>query len=403
MAAQDHGQRPVDPQGDVAPGFEGVRDAFVANFAEHGDIGAAVSVYVEGRKVVDLWGGTADVANGRPYEEDTLQLVFSTTKGATAACANLLAQRGELDVDAPVADYWPEFAEAGKADIPVRWLLCHKAGLPYVDSTLTLDEALAWDPMVRALEVQAPHWEPGTAHGYHATTYGWLVGEVIRRITGSTVGQFFAEEIARPLGLEFWIGLPDDQQDRVAPLVSWGRPSDPEMAALMDQFMGPHTMLGKALGAPSGVFTDHDNVFNLPEVRTAEIPAANGVTNARSLARFYAGLIGGVENGPDEGLLSPEQVAAASERQTHGADMVLYFHTTFGLGFMTSSQFAPYGGPKGFGHAGAGGSVGFADPEHGVGFGYVMNRMLANLSGDPRTRGLIAEVYDAIGVDPTFA
>ena len=399
MAEQDG----VEVHGEVAPGFEVVADAFRANFAEHGDVGAATSVYVEGRKVVDIWGGVADSHTGRPYAEDTLQLVFSTTKGAVAACASLLAQRGELDVDAPVTSYWPEFGEAGKEDIPVRWLLCHKAGLSHVDATLRLDEALAWDPMIRALEAQAPIWEPGTEHGYHATTYGWLVGEVIRRITGTTVGQFFADEICKPLGLEFWIGLPDEHQDRVAPLESWGRPSDPGQQALMDQFMGPHTLLGKALGAPSGVFTETDSVFNLPEVRSAEVPAANGVTNARSLARMYAGLVGGVEDGPDEGLLTDKQIAVASERQTSGPDKILYVETTFGLGFMTSSPFSPYGGPAGFGHAGAGGSVGFADPEHGIGFGYVMNRMLANLSGDPRTRGLIRAVYDAVGVEPAHA
>ncbi|MGK2949455.1 MAG: serine hydrolase domain-containing protein, partial [Acidimicrobiales bacterium] len=192
--------------GRVEPGFEGVAAAFERSFAEHGEVGAATAAYVGGRKVVDLWGGVADQATGAPYTEGSLQLVFSTTKGATAACANLLAQRGDLDIDAPVAEYWPEFAAAGKADIPVRWLLCHKAGLPYVDATLTLDEALAWDPMIRALEAQAPVWEPGTAHGYHATTYGWLVGEVVRRISGKSLGTFFREELAEPLGLEFWIG-----------------------------------------------------------------------------------------------------------------------------------------------------------------------------------------------------
>jgi CubicO group peptidase (beta-lactamase class C family) len=391
----------VEVHGYVEPGFEGVRDAFARNFAEHGDVGAATSLYVEGRKVVDLWGGTADVATGRAYEEDTLQLVFSSTKGATAACANLLAQRGRLDLDAPVSTYWPEFAGAGKDAITVRWLLTHQAGLPYVDAELTLEETLAWDPVVGALEAQAPVWEPGTAHGYHATTYGWLVGEVVRRITGRSVGRFFADEIAGPLGLEFWIGLPEQEQERVAPLVAWGKPEDPEMAALMEQLMGPDTMLGKALGAPSGVFTEVDGVFNMPEVRAAEIPAANGVTNARSLARMYAGLIGGVDDGPGDGLLTAAQIEAARTRQTKGNDQVLVFETGFGLGFMTSSPFAPFGGPGSFGHPGAGGSVGFADPDNDLAFGYVMNRMLTNLSGDPRTRGLIAAAYDAIGVEPT--
>ena len=388
--------------GSVEAGFEAVAEAFEANFAEHGEVGAATSVYVGGRKVVDLWGGVADRATGAPYGEDTLQLVFSTTKGATAACANLLAQRGELDMDAPVSTYWPEFKEAGKADIPVRWLLCHKAGLPYVDAVLTLEETLAWDPVIRALEAQPPVWEPGTAHGYHATTYGWLVGEVVRRITGKSLGTFFADEIAGPLGLEFWIGLPEAEHHRVAPLVTWGRPKDPAMAELLDQFMGPDTLLGKALGAPSGVFSSEMDVWNRPDVWAAEIPAANGVTNARSLARMYAGLCGPVEGAPAAPLLSPEQIAAASVTQTTGADQVLYLETTVGLGFWTASPFAPYGGARALGHGGAGGSLGFMDPEHGIGFGYVMNRMMQNLSGDPRTRTLVAAVYAAIGVEPAF-
>ncbi len=410
----------TDIGGSVEPGFEGVADAFAASFEEHGEVGAATSVYVGGTKVVDLWGGIADRDAGTPYTEDTLQLVFSTTKGATAACANLLAQRGELDIDAPVAEYWPEFKAAGKGDIPVRWLLCHKAGLPYVDATLTLDEALAWDPMVEALAEQAPVWEPGTAHGYHATTYGWLVGEVVRRITGKSLGTFFQEELAEPLELEFWIGLHDEQQHRVAPLIQWGsigggdagsglsagglvaEAPDPAMAELIKQFMGPDTLLGKALGAPNNVFNDAEGGFNNPAVRAAEIPAANGVTNARSLARLYAGLTGTVDGGPSQPILGEEQVAKASELQTSGPDKCLQFETTFGLGFFVASPFAPYGGTRSFGHTGAGGSVGFADPENGIGFGYVMNKMGLSLNGDPRSGGLIRAVYDAIGVTPTY-
>ena len=388
--------------GTVEPGFEGVADAFARNFSEHGEVGAATAVYVGGRKVVDLWGGVADREQATPYAEDTLQLVFSTTKGATAACANLLAQRGDLDIDAPVAEYWPEFKAQGKGDIPVRWLLCHKAGLPYVDATLTFEEALAWDPVIRALEDQAPVWEPGTAHGYHATTYGWLVGEVVRRVTGKSLGTFFADEIAGPLGLEFWIGLPDEQQHRVAPLVTWEKPKDPAIAALMEQFMGPDTLLGKALGAPSMLFTETDDAWNRPELRAAEIPAANGVTNARSLARFYAGLTGTVEGGPAAPLLDRDQVDKARERQTFGPDKVLMLETTFGLGFFISSEMARYGAAGSFGHTGAGGSVGFTDPENGIGFGYVMNRMMQSLTGDPRSAGLIQAVYDAIGVPPTY-
>lgn len=388
--------------GDVEPGFGGVADAFARNFEEHREVGAATALYVEGRKVVDLWGGVADRETGAPYREDTLQLVFSATKGATAACANLLVQRGQLDVDAPVATYWPEFKAAGKEHIPVRWLLCHKAGLPYVEADLTLEEVLAWDPVIRALEAQPPVWEPGTAHGYHAITYGWLVGEVVRRITGKSLGTFFAEEFAGPLDLDFWIGLPDEQQHRVAPLVTSKRPRNPAMAELVDQFMGPETMLGKALGGPSMVFSQDVDVWNRPEVRAAEIPAANGVTDARSLARFYAGLTGTVEGGPPEPLLDEDQVAAASTCQTEGADLVLYRDSTFGLGFFTASDTARYGGANAFGHTGAGGSVGFTDPDNGLAFGYVMNRMLQSLTGDPRSAGLVQAAYDAIGVEPVY-
>ena len=387
--------------GSVEAGFEGVAEAFRRNFEDHGEIGAGAAVYVDGHKVVDLWGGVADVDTGAPYTDDTLQLVFSTTKGATAACVNLLAQRGELDIDAPVATYWPEFKAAGKEEIPVRWLLCHKAGLPYVDGAMTLDEALAWDPVIRALEAQAPIWEPGTAHGYHATTYGWLLGEVVRRVTGKSIGTYFADEIAAPLDLEFWIGLPDAQQHRVAPLATWSEPTDPAMRELMAQFMGPDTVLGKALSAPGGAFAAV-GVFNDPRVRAAEIPAANGVTNARSLARFYAGLSGTVDGGPADPLLSEAQIAAASVTQTSGADQVIMMDTTIGLGFWTASPFAPYGGAKAIGHGGAGGSLGFTDPENRIGFGYVMNRMMQGLSGDPRTRTLITALYAAIGVTPAY-
>ncbi|HEX6417175.1 MAG TPA: serine hydrolase domain-containing protein [Acidimicrobiales bacterium] len=421
--------------GTVAPGFEGVRDAFAANFVEHGEVGAAFALVVDGRTVVDLWGGVADARTGEPYTTDTLQLVFSSTKGATALCANLLAQRGELDVDAPVTSYWPEFGRAGKRDIPVRWLLCHKGGLPFVDAPLGLDELLAWDPAVDALAAMAPVWQPGSAHGYHAVTYGWLVGEVVRRVTGRSVGRFFADEVAGPLGLEFWIGLPDEHQHRVAPLTNRGpRPrtvtgEPPGMAAenplveavavdlaqaageeeeaeslaeALTRLLGPDALLLKALGGSTTHPLAAEGVFNLPAVRAAELPAANGVTNARSLARMYAATVGPVE-GCDAGpLLTPEQLAAASTTQTNGNDRVLFFETTFGLGYMTSSPFSPYGGPCSFGHAGAGGSVGFADPDHGIGFGYVMNRMMTNLSGDPRSRGLVAAVYDAVGARPTF-
>lgn len=390
----------TDVQGWCAPGWEGVREAFARNFDEHGDLGAGAAVHHDGRLVVDLWGGT--------YRPDTVQLVFSTTKGWTAALANLLVERGQLDVEAPVAEYWPEFAAEGKGAIPVRMLLTHQAGLAYPSEPSTLADVVGWDGVVDKLARSTPLWEPGTAHGYHAVTYGFLVGEVLRRITGHSVGELLRAEVTGPLGLDAWIGLPAEHEGRVEPLVGGLNPdipadADPAQKALYDQFLGPDTMLGKALSCNGGLV---GNVFNTREVRAAEIPAANGVCDARSLSRLYAALVGDVAAderfAAGKRVLQPATVAAASQRRTTGNDLVLFVETTFGLGFMTSSPFAPYGGARSFGHAGAGGSVGFADPEHGIGFGYVMSKMQTNLSGDPRTRTLIRATYEAAGVEPVF-
>jgi CubicO group peptidase (beta-lactamase class C family) len=389
--------------GVVAPGFEGVRTAFERNIEDGLEVGAAYAVHHEGRLVVDLWGGT--------YAPDTLQLVFSTTKGWTAVLANLLAQRGELDVDAPVASYWPEFGAEGKGAIPVRWLLSHQAGLPYPTEPCTFEDVLAWDPVVAKLAASAPLWEPGTAHGYHAVTYGFLVGEVLRRITGRSVGTLLRDELAGPLGLDLWIGLPDEQQARVEPLEGGlvpdggGAELDPALQEMLAQFMGPDSMLGKALSCHGAL--GEPGAFNRPELRAAELPAANGVGDARSLSRLYAAVIGEVH--ADERfpagtqVLSADTIAAAGTRQTTGNDKVLFFESVFGLGFFLSSPFAPYGGPAAFGHTGAGGSMGFADPENGLGCGYVMSKMQQSLNGDARSARLIRATYDAIGVEPTHA
>src|SRR4051794_11330919 len=207
--------------GFTADGFGGVREAFENNFAQGLEVGASFAAYSEGVKVVDLWGGVADSATERPWEENTLAVVFSTTKGITAMCANRLAQEGKLDMDAPVVEYWPEFAAGGKEKIPVSYLLSHQAGLAWIDDEMTAEEAFAWDPVVDALARQVPHWEPGSTHGYHATTYGWLVGEVIRRVTDKSVGTYWRDEIANPFGLDFWIGLPESEEPRVATLEGW--------------------------------------------------------------------------------------------------------------------------------------------------------------------------------------
>jgi CubicO group peptidase (beta-lactamase class C family) len=402
----------VDVHGYVAPGFEDVRDAFAANFELEPDplnqmlgmdvceVGAAVSVFHRGQKVVDLWGGHADRRTGRTYDEDTLQLVFSTTKGITAIAANLLAQRGELDLDAKVADYWPEFAQAGKGDIPVRWLLSHRAGLPWVDVDMTLEQALDWEQVIEALENQAPIWEPGTQHGYHATTFGWLVGEVVRRVSGKRIGDFVRDELAGPLGLDLWIGLPEAQHARVAPLEVIEIPSDPSMAAMVDQFIGPESALGKSLFAPGGAWNEQKfGSFNLPEVWSAEIPAANGITDARSLAKLYAACVTEVEGASGEPirLFTDETIERAIERQTEGVDHVLMgLDLQYGLGFNLPNEMLKMGGHRSFGHYGAGGSVGFADPDQALGFGYVMNKMFMGLTGDPRTSGLIDATYASL-------
>jgi CubicO group peptidase (beta-lactamase class C family) len=403
----------TDIHGDVSPGFEPVADAFAANFELEPDafnamlgldrceVGAAVSIWHRGDKVVDLWAGEADRRTGRPYEEDTLQLVFSTTKGILAICANLLAQRGQLDLDREVAHYWPEFAAAGKADIPVRWLLSHRAGLPWVDAEMTLEQALDWDQVIDALAAQAPVWEPGTQHGYHATTFGWLVGEVIRRVDGRRIGTFVREELSQPLGLDLWIGLPAAEHHRVAPLEVIEIPEDPTIQAMVDQFIGPESSAGRALFAPGNAWRQHGfGSFNLPEVWEAEIPAANGITDARSLAKLYAACVSEVPaaDGGTMRLLDGATAAAVAQRQTEGVDKVLMdMDLQYGLGFHLPGEMMVLGGEHSFGHYGAGGSVGFADPEAELGFGYVMNRMFLGLAGDPRTAALIRATYEAVG------
>ncbi|MER6911204.1 serine hydrolase domain-containing protein [Streptomyces sp. NPDC000594] len=365
--------------GEVAEGFEPVREAFAENFARREDIGAAVCVYQDGRPVVDLWAGVADPDTGRPWERGTLQLVYSATKGATATVAHLLAQRGALDLDAPVAEYWPEFAANGKAEIPVRWLLSHQAGLVALDQPVPLDEALAWHPMTAALAAQHPQWTPGTAHGYHGRTWGWLVGEVIRRVSGRTPGRFFAEEIAAPLGLDFFIGLPAGERDRVSRMV-YRKPdvdlttvpeeSVPEdLRDLVAAWRDPNSLSNRAFAV-----TDPANIdFDSPEVQAAELPSSNGIGTAHALARMYAALIGEVDG---VRLLTPETLASATEEQASGQDRVMLAPSRFSTGYMLPTTTIPMTGPSAFGHTGRGGSLGFADPKRGIAFGYVMNHII---------------------------
>ncbi|MER6124508.1 serine hydrolase domain-containing protein [Streptomyces sp. NPDC001795] len=380
--------------GEVAAGFEPVGEAFAANFARRGDIGAAVCVYQDGRPVVDLWGGIADPDTGRPWSRDTLQLVYSATKGATATAAHLLAQRGALDLDAPVAKYWPEFAANGKAEIPVAWLLSHQAGLVALDQPVPLAEALAWEPMVAALAAQRPLWAPGTAHGYHGRTWGWLVGEVIRRVSGRTPGRFFADEIAIPLGLDFFIGLPASERDRVSRMVYQQPEVDlttappesipEELRELVAAWRDPNSFNNRAFSVTDPAEID----FNSPRVQAVELPASNGIGTAHGLARMYAALIGEVDG---VRLFTPEALASAIKEQASGADQVMVAPSRFSSGYMLPTETNPMTGPNSFGHTGRGGSLGFADPEHGIAFGYVMNHIIGG-PNDMRAMSLVDAV-----------
>jgi CubicO group peptidase (beta-lactamase class C family) len=398
----------------TAPGFEAVREAFQANFDEGAEAGAAFAAYHRGRKVVDLWGGIADTRTERLWDEDTLVLVYSTTKGITAMCADKLVQEGAIDVEAPVATYWPEFAQAGKEEVTVADLLSHRAGLAWIDGTLSFEEALAWSPVIEGLERQAPSWPPGTAHGYHATTYGWLVGEVVRRVSGRSLGTYLGEEIAGPLGAEFFIGLPSSEEHRVARLISFlesleaGRPllaldapagssGGADAAKLAEQaatYLAPGGPLFKALAAPGGAFSDPD-VWDDPRLHAAEIPAANGICDARSLACLYGACVSEVST-PSGGafrILTPDQLDRVLVPQTEGPDMVLMgLDLQWGLGFMLNRGLigsSGFGGPRSFGHFGMGGSVGWADPDLELGLGYVMNRMEIGTTGDQRSLRLV--------------
>ena len=379
--------------GTVDPRFARVRDAFAENFATGADVGAACCVHLRDRTVVDLWGGWADRDRERPWTEDTAALVFSSTKGVTAACVLRLVERGLLDLDAPITVYWPEFSAEGKGDIPVRWAFSHRAGVPAIDAELTLDQVLAWDPIIAAVAAQRPAWTPGSQHGYHFRSYGWILGELVRRVAGRTFGRVLADEITTPLGAEFWVGLPAAVERRVATLIPPPPLADPDARALFERLTGPDTLLGRALTGPSNLF-HYDDMWNTRALHAAEMPSSNGIGTARALARIYAALVSDVDG---VRLLRPETVAAACTVQSDGPDAVLGLPTRFGTGFMLPPALSIAAAPAAFGHPGAGGSLGLADPEAEIGFGYVMNQMQLGLTGDPRSARLVQALYDSLG------
>ncbi|MEV7418044.1 serine hydrolase domain-containing protein [Streptomyces sp. NPDC089919] len=383
----------MDVQGGVAAGYEPVRDAFVRNFTERGDRGAAVAVYRDGRKVVDLWGGLRDADGGpgsAPWEEDTAQVLRSGTKGAAAAVPLLLHQRGLLDLDAPVGTYWPEFKAGGKERALVRHLLSHQAGVPALDTPLTPAQAEDGHSGPRAVAEQSARWEPGTDHGYHAQTFSWLLGELVRRVTGRTLGRWFAEEVAGPLGLDLWIGLPPELTHRVG-RVAAVTPPPPAAGALKLRprrtvtaaYADPDSLTRRAFGAIDPLPDEND-----PGFRAAELPASNGIATARGLARFYAATIGETEGAGR--LFAPATTALARTEEAAGPDRVLVVNTRFGPGYMLHGPASPLYSPASYGHPGRGGSLGFADPEAGLGFGYVTNSHAGSVTADPRAQALIA-------------
>jgi CubicO group peptidase (beta-lactamase class C family) len=372
--------------GECTPRFAAVRDAFAANFAAGREVGASFAATLDGVLVVDLWGGHADAARTRSWQRETIVNVFSTTKAMTALCAHMLIDRGQLDVDAPVARYWPEFARRGKEKITTRHLLTHTAGLAALRQQLPTEALFDWPRLVEALANEEPWWEPGTANGYHAMTFGHLVGEVMRRVSGETPGTFFRRHVAEPLGADFHIGLAASEDGRTADMVP---PAPDEAAAAAPD---PESLLGKVMGNPPL----RPEIANTRAWRAAEIPAANGHGNARSVARVMAALAcGGTLDGVR--LLGRATIERAIEEQCYAKDLVLGLPLRWGLGFMLTSETLPLSpNPHTFGHGGWGGSLGFADLDARVSWAYVMNKMSPGTTGDFRAGGPIAALYGSL-------
>jgi CubicO group peptidase (beta-lactamase class C family) len=365
--------------GQCDPRFAPVREAFQKNFDQGLEVGASFSAVLEGETVVDLWAGDRN-ERGEPWQEDTIVNVYSTTKTMTALSALWLVQRGQLDVDAPVASVWPEFAAAGKAEIPVRHLLSHNSGLSGWAEKLALEDLYDWEKCTRLLAAQAPFWEPGTASGYHAITQGYLVGEVIRRVSGRSVGTLFRDEIAKPLGADFHIGLPAEHEHRVGELIAH------EEANLAANVADPDSVAGRTLGNPPMRGDD----ANTRAWRAAEIPAANGTSNARAVAR----VAGAVSNSQ---LLDDATLALLLEEQSHSEDLVLGLPVRFGLGFGLTSEQLPIGpNPRTFFWGGWGGSLAVFDPDARLGFSYVMNKMGSGTMGDLRAFTVATALYASL-------
>lgn len=379
--------------------FGAVREAFQANMRERGEVGAAVAVTVGGRMVVDLWGGWMDEAKTRPWRPDSVVNVWSVGKAVTAVCLLRLVDRGLVDIQAPVSKYWPEFAQAGKESLPVKYLLSHEAGLPAVAKPLPPGANLtSWETMTAALAEQEPWWTPGERFGYHTNTFGFLVGEVVRRVDGRGIGRFIRDEIAREFGIDFLCGFGPEEDARVAEWIPYqAEPGEESQRPWLER--DPATLSGIELArllAYRNPPPHPDGGVNSRLWRAAVFPSTNPHSNARAMARMFGGLAcGGQIDGKQ--LLSPETIERANTIEADGEDVVLGRPNRFGLGFqLTNPGIRPLGpNPRAFGHYGNGGILGFADPDAGVGFGYVCNRAGRSWR-DPRNIALIDAVYASL-------
>ena len=387
--------------GEYDPRFSAVVDTFKKNFTELGEVGASLCLSLHGETVVDLWGGLARASTETPWERDTVSVVYSSTKGAVALAAHTLISQGKLDLEAPVGDYWPEFASNGKESATVRMMLNHSAGVPANREKLPDGAYRDWDFMVDQIAQEAPFWTPGTRNGYHMMTFGWTVGELIRRVTNQSLGSYFAASLAQPLGAEFWIGLPDEHLDKVAPMIA----HRPEKGAPIGDFTkallaGADTLQSQAL-FNNGGFNPNEAVYH-----KAEIGGGGGISNGRGLATIYAPFAnGGCLDGKE--YVTPSALARMSEVSVAtGEDATLLIPTRFGLGFMKSmdnraraavDKSSVVLSASAFGHVGAGGSIGFADPAAGLSFGYSMNKMGPGILLNERGQGLVDATYEALG------
>ena len=378
-------------RGEVAPGFEKVKDVFEANWDGY-EVGASFSVVREGKTVVDLWGGYRDVEFREPWEKDTLVNVYSTTKGMGSLAVAILADEGRLDYEAPVVEYWPEFGAEGKQDVTVAQLLSHQAGVCGVTEKITVEDLYDWDKMIRLLAAQKPHWEPGKASGYHAVVWGFLAGELIRRITGQTLGAYFREKVAKPLGADFYIGLPDSEMDRVSAMIG---PNRGRVAQTKSDGPPPKRTRFYAVSLQNPSISPFKDASS-HAWRKAEIAAANGQANARGIARIYGALASGGEIDGIRVISRQGIETAAREEVSNQRDLVTGRPTRRARGFILNTERGYGPNDCAFGHGGAGGSIGFADPEANLGLGYAMNQMQINLEDDPRAGRLVEAAYDCL-------